>query len=111
MQQVVEVPAALNLVAAGLGVALVPASLALLRGDAVGICSLSPPVLKGVQAGDKEAEGGKADAKGRMKGSSPGPINGDVYVLWRSGDAAPAVAMFRAQLLDWASALPPQRGW
>ncbi|MDP3753161.1 MAG: LysR substrate-binding domain-containing protein [Polaromonas sp.] len=106
-QQVIEVPAALNLVAAGLGVALVPASLALLRADAVGICSLSPPALKRAQAGDKGDQGG---AKGRMNGDGPGPINGDVYVLWRSGDTAPAVATFREQLLDWARTLPPQRG-
>jgi DNA-binding transcriptional LysR family regulator len=76
VQQVVEVPAALNLVAAGLGVALVPASMAQLRADAVGICPLALP-----------------------------PVNGDVYVLWRSDDAAPAVAAFRTQLLEWAAGL------
>lgn len=76
VQQVVEVPAALNLVAAGLGVALVPASMAQLRADAVGICPLAPT-----------------------------PLNGDVYVLWRTADGAPAVAAFRSQLVDWASGL------
>ena len=76
VQQVVEVPAALNLVAAGLGVALVPASMAQLRADAVGICPLAPT-----------------------------PVNGDVYVLWRTEDAAPAVAAFRSQLVDWAARL------
>lgn len=103
-QQVVEVPAALNLVAAGLGVALVPASLAQLRADAVGICSLSPSTPKRAQAQ------GKAEMKGGLNGNGPGAINGDVYVLWRRGDAAPAVATFRTQLLDWARALPPQTG-
>lgn len=76
VQQVVEVPAALNLVAAGLGVALVPASMAQLRADAVGICPLTPTL-----------------------------VNGDVYVLWRTGDAAPAVAAFRSQLVGWAAGL------
>ena len=76
VQQVVEVPAALNLVAAGLGVALVPASMAQLRSDAVGICQLAPT-----------------------------PLNGDVYVLWRASDGAPAVAAFRSQLVAWAAGL------
>lgn len=76
VQQVVEVPAALNLVAAGLGVALVPASMAKLRSDAVGICALGTAA-----------------------------VNGDVYVLSRSADAAPAVAAFRARLVDWATGL------
>lgn len=87
-QQVVEVPAALNLVAAGLGVALVPASLALLRRDAVHTCRLG--TLR-VQAAGADEE-----------------INGDVYVLWRTQDAAPAVAEFRAQLLAWAHGLVPE---
>lgn len=82
VQQVVEVPATLNLVAAGLGVALVPVSMALLRADSVSICSLEAAASQKV------------------------PLNGDVYVLWRSADAAPAVAEFKKQLLDWAHALP-----
>ena len=91
VQQVVEVPATLNLVAAGLGVALVPTSMALLRADSVSICSLEP--VASPEAGGAR---GKAGAE----------LNGDVYVLWRSADAAPAVAEFRKQLLDWAHALP-----
>ncbi len=75
VQQVVEVPAALNLVAAGLGLALVPASLALLRKDAVHVCHLS----------DRGAQ----------------DLNGDVYMLWRKADTAPAVDNFRTQLLAW----------
>jgi len=75
VQQVVEVPAALNLVAAGLGLALVPASLALLRRDAVHVCQLS----------DRSAQA----------------LNGDVYLLWRQADTAPAVDSFRTQLLAW----------
>jgi DNA-binding transcriptional LysR family regulator len=80
VQQVVEVPAALNLVAAGLGVALVPATLAMLRADAVCTC----PLQMGV-------------------GSD---LNGDVYALWRTLDAAPAVAEFKERLLVWAATLP-----
>ena len=81
-QQVVEIPAALNLVAAGLGVALVPASLALLRNDAVCICSLNAPQSSGTSE-----------------------LDGDVYVLWRTDDTAPAVTEFRKQLVDWAQTL------
>ena len=100
-QQVVEVPAALNLVAAGLGVALVPISLALLRRDAVYTCTLSrPSTRKGAQSGAGEDQNG-----GARRG-----LNGDVYVLWRTADAAPAVAEFRKLLLDWAHALPPRAG-
>lgn len=93
-QQVVEVPAALNLVAAGLGVALVPASLAQLRSDAVGICRLGPTP----QAAAKGARASRAGVPG---------INADVYVLWRTDDAAPAMAEFKKKLLDWAGQLPP----
>lgn len=78
VQQVVEVPAVLNLVAAGLGVALVPASLAMLRKDAVPICQLELP-------------------------SSGEILNGDVYVLWRTADSTPAVTEFRKLLVDWAA--------
>ena len=93
VQQVVELPATLNLVAAGLGVALVPVSMALLRADSVSICSLSPPrTLK-----EKPA------VQGKKGGAS---LNGDVYILWRTTDAAPAVAEFKKHLLDWAHALP-----
>lgn len=81
-QQVVEIPAALNLVAAGLGVALVPASLALLRNDALCICNLNVP-----------------------KNSGTSRLDGDVYVLWRTDDTAPAVSEFRKQLVDWAHTL------
>jgi DNA-binding transcriptional LysR family regulator len=92
-QQVVEVPAALNLVAAGLGVALVPASMAQLRADAVGICRL--------------ASAARAGAKGSQARQAKAPdINGDVYALWRTGDAAPAVAEFIKLLVDWAGGLP-----
>jgi len=76
VQQVVEIPAVLNLVAAGLGVALVPASLATLRSDAVCSSRLISP---------------KSD--------------GDVYVLWRTGNPSPAMAAFKALLLDWAEVL------
>uniref|UniRef100_UPI00286AE5C8 LysR substrate-binding domain-containing protein n=1 Tax=Polaromonas sp. TaxID=1869339 RepID=UPI00286AE5C8 len=92
VQQVIEVPAALNLVAAGLGLALVPASMALLRADAVGICHL----------------GKLPGARGR-KALAP-EVNGDVYVLWRAGDEAPAVAEFKKRLLEWAASLPPWVG-
>jgi DNA-binding transcriptional LysR family regulator len=102
VQQVVEVPAALNLVAAGLGVALVPASMAMLRADAVGICSLLEPARAAGAAGT-------ARRTRKVAGSDlnvHGHLNGDVYVLWRTEDAAPAVSQFKKLLLDWAATLP-----
>lgn len=99
-QQVVEVPAALNLVAAGLGVALVPASMALLRADAVGISSLRPVPMPASSPAAREAVR-QADGHG---------LNGDVYLLWRTDDTAPAVAEFRKLLVDWAGKLPPWTG-
>lgn len=79
VQQVVEIPAALNLVAAGLGVALVPASLARMRSDAVAACSLGR---------DLQAAG----------------VSGDVYLLWRAGEQPPAVLEFAEALRLWAGA-------
>lgn len=79
VQQVVEIPAVLNLVAASLGVALVPASLARLRQDAVAICNV----------------GRELQAAG---------VSGDVYLLRRSEDSSPAVLEFAEALRHWASA-------
>lgn len=79
VQQVVEIPAVLNLVAAGLGVALVPVSLARLRRDAVAICKVGS---------DLQAAG----------------VSGDVYLLRRSEDPSPAVLEFAEALRHWASA-------
>jgi len=91
VQQVVEIPAALNLVAAGLGVALVPASLAMLRADAVVTSQLAYSYKHG---------------NGQHATMAPGSeLNGDVYVLQRTKNAAPAVAAFQELLLDWAKGL------
>lgn len=88
VQQVVEVPAVLNLVAAGLGVALVPLSMALLRTDAVHICRLqSAPLL------------------GEAAQRAVPAMNGDVYALWRTEDAALAGVEFRRMLQEWATQL------
>ncbi len=75
VQQVVELPALVNLVAAGLGVALVPESVARLRDDAVASCRLSA----GVPAGD-------------------------VHALLRTDEPQPAVLGFARDLLAWAAA-------
>lgn len=83
VQQVVELPAALNLVAAGLGVALVPLSLAHLRESAVHFSKLKTS-------------------------PSTAALSGDVYLLWRSNDVSPAVMAFRQQLCAWATSLAPQ---
>lgn len=79
VQQVVEIPAALNLVAAGLGVALVPASLARLRSDSVKICQLTHQQAKTEQS-----------------------FNGDVYLHWRTIESSAVVTQFRMQLIEWA---------
>lgn len=83
VQQVVELPAAVNLVAAGLGVALVPLSLVKLRQGAVHFCTLK-------------------------KSASTATLNGDVYLLWRANDVSPAVMEFKQQLSAWANALTVQ---
>jgi DNA-binding transcriptional LysR family regulator len=80
VQQVVEIPAALNLVAAGLGVALVPASLARMRSDAVATCKLGRDL--------------------------PAGVSGDVYLLRRAVEQAPAVREFAEALRHWAGARP-----
>jgi DNA-binding transcriptional LysR family regulator len=77
VQQVVEIPAVLNLVAAGLGVAVVPASLARMRSDAVAVCDL----------------GRELQAAG---------VNGDVYLLRRAVEQSPAVLEFAEALRQWA---------
>jgi len=74
VQHVVEVPAVVNLVAAGLGVALVPVSIARLRADAVAICKLGA-----------------------------GMPSGDVYALMRADEPQPAVREFVQALLAWAT--------
>jgi len=77
VQQVVEIPAVLNLVAAGLGVSLVPASLVRLREGAVVLCKLK----------------GELDAAG---------VSGDVYLLRRTDNSSPAVLEFAEALRAWA---------
>ena len=77
VQQVVEVPAALNLVAAGLGVTLVPGSLARMRQGAVAVCGL----------------------RWEPKAQS---ITGDVFLLHRSAEQQPAVLEFVKALRQWA---------
>jgi len=74
VQHVVEVPAVVNLVAAGLGVALVPLSMARLRADAVAICKLGA-----------------------------GAPSGDVHALMRAAEPQPAVREFAQALLAWAA--------
>ena len=101
VQQVVEVPATLNLVAAGLGVALVPSSIAVTRADSLSICRLDPATSLKVKNG--KTQSGKVQGSTRKEVAE---LNGDVYVLWRTTDAAPAVAEFRKQLVDWAHTLP-----
>lgn len=81
VQQVVEVPAAVNLVAAGIGVAIVPASIARLRSDAIAICRLAQP-------------------EGRT------PISADVYVARRAEEERPLVLLLAQALTEWASQLP-----
>lgn len=74
VQQVIEIPAAINLVAAGLGVALVPDSLASVRSDAVALC--------------------------RLGSDMPAA---DVHALVRTGTLQPALREFTDALLGWAA--------
>ena len=77
VQQVIEAPAMVNLVAAGLGVALVPASMARMHKDGVALCPLS---------GSK--------------------LHGDVHALRRVGAAQPAVLECLQALNGWAQTNP-----
>ncbi len=98
VQQVAEIPTALNLVAAGMGVTLVPASLALLRKDAIQLCTLTQSQISISPALAKSAKEG-----GAMAPIDPNEkLNGDVYMVWRTKDANPATAEFRKSLLTWA---------
>ena len=101
-QQVVEIPAALNLVAAGVGVALVPASMALLRKDAVQLCTLveSKISINPQQFAPQTPQGAMQAAKLATPGTEK--LNGDVYLVWRKADANPATTEFRKSLLEWA---------
>lgn len=76
VQQVVEVPAVLNLVAAGLGVSVVPGSLARLRGDALAICTL---------AGSRQR------------------VPADVYLVRRKDLQSPAALAFSNALRAWSA--------
>lgn len=95
VQEVVEIPAALNLVAAGMGVTLVPASMALLRKDAIQLCTLTQSQIS---ITPQDVKGGGAGSETHAHEQ----LNGDVYVLWRNKDDNPAVAEFRKSLLSWA---------
>lgn len=95
VQEVVEIPAALNLVAAGMGVTLVPASMALLRKDAIQLCTLTQSQIS-ITPQDVKDGGAGSETHAHEQ------LNGDVYVLWRNKDDDPAVAEFRKSLLSWA---------
>ena len=77
VQQVVEVPAVLNLVAAGLGVSVVPGSLARLRADTIASCRLVEP----------------------PKGQA---VSADVYLISKVGESRPLVLEFSQSLMNWA---------
>jgi len=77
VQQVIEAPAMVNLVAAGLGVALVPASMARMHKDGVALCPLSVSKL-----------------------------HGDVHALRRVEAAQPAVLECLQDLIGWAQTNP-----
>jgi DNA-binding transcriptional LysR family regulator len=98
-QQAPEIPAVLNLVAAGVGVALVPASMALLRKDTVQLCTL---VQSQISISPQQIAGTTTPRAGVKTMAASEKLNGDVYALWRKADASPAVTEFRKSLLEWA---------
>ena len=81
VQQVIEAPAMVTLVAAGLGLALVPASLANIHSNEVVLRPLTDSTL-----------------------------NGDVYALSRTGAAQPAAKECLQALLQWAQSQPLDAG-
>jgi LysR family transcriptional regulator, benzoate and cis,cis-muconate-responsive activator of ben and cat genes len=93
VHEVADFPAALSLAAAGIGVTLAPASMALMRQDALTICTL---VQSHISIDPAQLEAGitspSADAK----------LNGDVYAMWRTDDDSAALAELRKSLLTWA---------
>lgn len=82
VQQVIEIPSVLNLVAAGLGMSLVPASLARMRRDTLAVCNLSQ----------------------HLQARAGGEVSADVYLVRRSDEQPPAVHEFADALRDWAGA-------
>jgi DNA-binding transcriptional LysR family regulator len=77
VQQVLEVPAVLNLVAAGLGISVVPGSLASLRRDALACCRLEMP-------------------------RAAPQLTADVYLMGRRDEHSPVVTEFSEALRVWA---------
>jgi LysR family transcriptional regulator, benzoate and cis,cis-muconate-responsive activator of ben and cat genes len=77
VQQVVEVPAVLNLVAAGLGVSVIPKSIVRLRPDAVVVCKL-------------------------IQESDANPISADIYLVRRADELRPVILEFVRALLQWS---------
>lgn len=78
IQQAIEPSAVLNLVAAGMGIALLPESLARLRPDAVKACTIEDPM--------------------REMG-----VSADVYLLKRKNETSPATLEFAGALEDWVN--------
>jgi LysR family transcriptional regulator, benzoate and cis,cis-muconate-responsive activator of ben and cat genes len=78
VQEVLEVPAVLNLVAAGLGISVVPGSLARLRADSVACCRLEMP-------------------------QNLPPITADVYLMGRREEQSRVVIEFSEALHEWAT--------
>jgi LysR family transcriptional regulator, benzoate and cis,cis-muconate-responsive activator of ben and cat genes len=77
VQQVLEVPAVLNLVAAGLGISVVPGSLASLRRDVLACCRLEVP-------------------------QAVPQLTADVYLMGRREEHSPVVTVFSEALRAWA---------
>lgn len=95
VQEVSEIPAALSMVAAGLGITLAPASMALLRKDGVSLCTL---VQSKISIDPQQL------AKGGSSVQPKAQLNGDVYAMWRTDDNNPALLELRKSLLQWAHA-------
>ncbi|MEN9538371.1 MAG: hypothetical protein RLZZ126_606 [Pseudomonadota bacterium] len=94
VQEAPDFPAVLNLTAAGLGVSLVPASIALHHQHHLTICTL---VQSQISLDPKQLK------PGRTHGPNGGEeLNGDVYALWRTSDSSVALAELRKSLLAWA---------
>ncbi len=83
IQQAIEPSAILNLVAAGLGIAFQPESLAQLRPDAVNICTIEDPL---------ESMG----------------VTGDVYMLMRKNEKSPSTLEFAQSLNAWVTSTKTQ---
>jgi LysR family transcriptional regulator, benzoate and cis,cis-muconate-responsive activator of ben and cat genes len=92
VQEVADFASALNMTAAGIGVALAPASMALKHQDALTVCTL---VQSQISLDPSQIETSTQE-EGNAK------LSGDIHAIWRADDDSAALSEFRKSLVLWA---------